>query len=148
MTEPPLADFPTACSQMHDHDPIDCAPETIAKTVDIPVRHVVALLATIACGGDPLPDVETAVRDVAVAPTVPGDGPDTWRVNAETAWWLAYGSDALGTFDLDETANATYHHPAIVAEIAVQVAVMEQAPDIDKRLSAYTADLVDAICAA
>jgi len=31
LPEPPLADFPTACTAMHDHDPIDCAPERAPK---------------------------------------------------------------------------------------------------------------------
>ena len=33
MLEPPIPDFGAACSQMHDHGPIRCAPEQLCSIV-------------------------------------------------------------------------------------------------------------------
>lgn len=144
LPEPPLADFPTACSQMHDHDPADCAPEDI-PVVRIPVRDLVALLVTIAY--DQLdPDDEPELREVlgnlaAYPPSITG----TLTLPAESAWRIAAHSYALGAFELDETAEATYRHPAVLAEIDVMNTVADDAPEVDARLEAERSALIDSL---
>ncbi|MBR7832486.1 hypothetical protein KDL01_04410 [Actinospica durhamensis] len=142
LPEPPLADFDTACSQMHDHDPIKCAPENI-PTIDIPVRHLIAMLAAIAyqtAYTDEDPDLQQVLRDLASFPLDEVTG--TLPLPAESAWRIAFDSSAASTFDLDECADETYQNAAVIAEIEVMRAVEDQAPEVDERMQAEIDELL------
>ena len=146
LPEPPLAGFPTACSQMHDHDPIDCAAETLAKTIDVPVPVLLELIETV--GTQFKVEAEfhaffgTVIKDVFEL-----NGPaGAYRLTLETAVQLLCRSYALGCYGLDECAEATYEHPAVKAEITLQQLLEEQYPEEYERLSsAYYAAAYAAI---
>lgn len=136
LPEPPLADFPTACTQMHDHDPIKCAPEDI-PTIDVPVRHLIALLATIAYQTafvDEDTDLQQVLRDLASFPLDEVTG--TLPLPAESAWRIAFDSSAQTTFDLDECADETYRNAAVIAETDVMNTIADKAPEVDARMQA------------
>jgi len=111
------------------------------KTIDIPVQHVVALLASHASNPDlpAEPEVTAVFKTLATQPLTAGDTPGTVKLNAETAWWLAGHSDTLGAFHLDECAKETYDIPAIQAEIGVLNLIYDQAPEADVHCRAVMA---------
>src|SRR5215207_582291 len=133
-------------------------------TVTVPRGHVAHLLATIVNqyqqrGGHHYSDPETlpaisAVYDafarsprfdpftsdtivIATGPSAP-DPSDTITLDAEQLWWVHDASHALDTNGLDETDADSYQHPDVQAELEVQWALMEQAPEVFERLSALT----------
>jgi len=81
-------------------------------------------------------EVSTALRAVFTPGLPAGELPDTFRVDAEDAWHLAHNCDVLYVYGLDEADEATYAHPAVIAEEALQRLVADQAPEVDARLSA------------
>jgi hypothetical protein len=134
-------------------------------TVAVPRSCVAQLLATIVNqyqqrGGHYYPDPETgpairAVYDafarspefdpftsdkiiIAAAPDHVPDPSDTITLDAEQLWWVHDASHALDTNYLDETDDASYQHPAVQAELDVQCALMDQAPEVFDRLAGLT----------
>lgn len=80
------------------------------------------------------PEAAEAVRTVFdLAGT---DDTDTVTLDATTAWILAHHADVLFTYNLDEADEATYAHPAVVAEETLQRLVADQAPETNARLDA------------
>lgn len=119
------------------------------ETVTVPKRHISRLLTTliedVKRGGGAL---EGEVRDAVQATLIdregiPANPDDPWTLPADTAWWLVNTSYALGAYDLDECAKATYEHPAVIAEMEVQQALDEQAPATTAVLNARRTALID-----
>ena len=111
--------------------------EPAMTAVAIAKTHIDRMQKTIAVrAGRGLTLEQKAVDAFLLIGNHPGEVTDMVQVDAERLWWLIFGSDALDTYRLDEAADATYEHPAVVAEQAAHTALMEQAPDVLDRLDA------------
>lgn len=81
-------------------------------------------------------DTKAALHTVFTPGPPAGDTPDTVCVDAEHAWHLAHNCDAMHVYGLDEEADETYQHPAVVAQHALMKLVADQAPETTTRLLA------------
>lgn len=110
-------------------------------TVTVAKKHISRLIETIIRGisrRDHLePQVRAAAASVLTTSALPPNPDDPVTLPADLVWWLHHGSYALGVYRLDETADATYEHPAVVAEVEVQKALLEQAPDVCDELDEH-----------
>lgn len=99
---------------------------TVPKTA---VSQVVCTILTEAATS-PVDQLTLAAIAATVGTILTAEHPgDTVRLSVDVAFWLHCGSYALGVYDLDETAEATYRHSAVIAEVQIQTAFLEQQPD-------------------
>lgn len=124
----------------NQHNPL---PGQSNQTITIARRHLTQIITTLiteAGRGNPLdPRTAGAIRNLIAEGAPAGDDDTPITLPAERAYWLLHGSDALSTYGLDETAEDTYEHPAVNAELHTQYALMDQAAELYERLTAVTA---------
>ncbi|MCL2586092.1 MAG: hypothetical protein FWE35_26965 [Streptosporangiales bacterium] len=109
------------------------------ETVMVPRATVEALTASLeeaAARGYPLrANSRQAALNVAAAISRQDPDADAWLLDAEDAWQFWAASDALRTYGLDECADDTYKHPAVLAEFDLQYRIEEQAPRTDSAMT-------------
>jgi hypothetical protein len=93
------------------------------------------------------PKLWQAIQD-AVTTIEAHQSADAHLLDAETAWHLEYHAYALGAYDLDECAEASYRHPAVKAELDVFYRLYEQAPRTCAALEAVSSAEVELLLAA
>ncbi|MBB5996264.1 hypothetical protein [Streptomonospora salina] len=114
-----------------------------AETVAVDPRHLSALLDTLARTDPTPPPLPAALQELADVLAGQDPDADTWLVPAEAQWTALHYGNALDIHGLDETAAATYTHPALRAEDHVQRQLLAQAPRTDAAMEALAeAELV------
>ena len=122
------------------------------ESVMVSARNVRLLLATVCHARRKTderlrPEVAGAIHDIWTSTKGMPAGDTAWLLDAESLWWLHHAADALMTYDLDETAEESYEHPAVKAEIETMELLTEQAPITDRGLSAVASAEIELVLA-
>jgi hypothetical protein len=109
-------------------------------TVEVPRHTLDTIIALFAAAAqqhrDFTPEVTAALRAVLDTDLPAGSRPGTVLIAAAHAWHLSNVGDSIDIFDLDEDDPATWLHPSVAAQQALDQALYDQAPEVANRLNA------------